>query len=550
MYNGRCLLCFPLPIGFAGAAAASSSVISNDDNGSDQGGRSAGRATGGTAGPENRGATETVATDSTAAAHPSDSARVDGPNNSLNRGSGITEEAQVLAEEEPEEDDSSRQERKSPYGAAEEDQTTLPAAAADKPIGDSIEQTNTVGRKRKNNSPQKKSQADDENDRGIKRRSLRSRSAPEPLSASAGAGKRKKSKKAKASAASKKELDAVENIRATTKELSKENGKTGSQIRCLKRLLSCVRVANTEKQESIVSHVVRLRGVECLLMLMRQSESIEVQVLICEILLYTLYFDSYKDVTVKLKVHNILKNTLLSHPNEISLVTVLIGCLRYTTDNDSTVDREIIYDGCLDLVVDTAMRHRASPRIQLNTMLFLQGEMQCNVFVPRYWRFISCLSINQNGFNSCYCASPSYPQDLTSELTDRSHIKRVLQSKALDCAVQAVRRNWKSEAIVAAGLAVITNVFQNQDEVNAFHKEVVAALEGLRSTLLRWIMKKSRPAGLVAVSLKCLCNISMEKGGVNNIIAESGLLVRAMEMMDDFDDSTEVQRCGYVPVYT
>ena len=393
MYNGRCLLCFPLPIGFAGAAAASSSVISNDDNGSDQGGRSAGRATGGTAGPENRGATEAVATDSTAAAHLSDSARVDGPNNSLNRGSGITEEEQVLAEE-LEEEDSSRQESKSPYG-------TLPAAAADKPIGDSIEQTNTIGRKRKNNSPQKKSQADDENDRGIKRRSLRSRSAPKPLSASAGAGKRKTSKKSKASAASKKELEAVENIRATIKELSKENGKTGSQIRCLKRLLSCVRVANTEKQqESIVSHIVRLRGVECLLMLMRQSESIEVQVLICEILLYILYFDSCKDVTVQLKVHNILhnilKNTLLSHPNEISLVTVLIGCLRYTTDNDSTVDREIIYDGCLDLVVDTAMRYRASPRIQLNTLLFLQGEMQCNVFIPRYWRFrfIFCLSIN------------------------------------------------------------------------------------------------------------------------------------------------------------
>ena len=97
---------------------------------------------------------------------------------------------------------------------------------------------------------------------------------------------------------------------------------------------------------------------------------------------------------------------------------------------------------------------------------------------------------------------------------------------------------------------MITNVFQNQDEVNAFHKEVVAALEGLRSILLRWIMKKSRPAGLIALSLSCLCNISMEKGGVNNIIAESGLLVRAMEMMDDFDDSTEVQRCGYVPIYT
>ena len=161
VYIGGCLLCFPLPIGFAGAAAASSSVISNDI-GSDQGGRSAGRATGGTAGPENRGATEAVATDSTAAAHPSDSARVDGPNNSLKRGSAIPEEEQVLAEEEPEEEDSS---------------------AADKPIDDSIEQTNTVGRKRKNNSPQKKSQADGENDRGIKRRSLRSRSAPKPLSA-------------------------------------------------------------------------------------------------------------------------------------------------------------------------------------------------------------------------------------------------------------------------------------------------------------------------------------------------------------------------------
>ena len=143
---------------------------------------------------------------------------------------------------------------------------------------------------------------------------------------------------------------------------------------------------------------------------------------------------------------------------------------------------------------------------------------------------------------------PIYSQDLTSELTDRSYIKRVLQSKALACAVQAVRRNWKSEAIVSAGLAVITNVFQNQ-EVNKIHKEVVVVLEGLRSILLRWVMKKSRPASLVAVSISFLSNISIEKGDVNNIIAESGLLVRAMEMMDHFDDSAEVQRCGYVPIY-
>lgn len=124
----------------------------------------------------------------------------------------------------------------------------------------------------------------------------------------------------------------------------------------------------------------------------------------------------------------------------------------------------------------------------------------------------------------------------------------MLQSKALACAIQAIKRNWKSEAIVSAGLAVITNVFQNQEEVN--HKEGVAALEGLRSILLRWIMKKSRPACLVAGSISCLSNISMEKGGVNKIIAESGLLVRATEMMNHFDDSAEVQRCGYVPIYT
>lgn len=376
--NGRCLLCFPLPIGFAGAA--SSSVISNDDNGSDQGGRSASGAAGGTAGPENPGATETLATDSAAAAHPSDSARVDGPNNSLKRGSGIAEEEQVPAEEEPEEDvqleDSSQQGSKSPYGAAEEDQSTL--SAADKPFDGSVEQTNVVGRKRKNDSRQReKSQADNENDRGIKRCSLRSRSSKR---AGVGADKRKKSpakrrKKLKTSAS---ELDAGEKIRATIKELSKENAKAFSQIRCLKRLLSICRTAGQEKEERIVRSIVRLRGVECLLTLMRQSESCEVQALICEILLYTLYFD--KDVTLKFKVHNVLgnvlKDTLLSHPNEISLVTVLIGCLRYTTDNDSTVDREIIYDGIVDLVVDAAMRHRASPRIQLNTMLFLQGEMQ------------------------------------------------------------------------------------------------------------------------------------------------------------------------------
>ena len=453
------------------------------------------------------------------------------------------------AEEEPEEDvqlhveDSSRQESKSPYDAAEEDQSNLPAAA-DKPIGDNVEQ-NAIGRKRKKDSPQKKSQADEENDCGIKRCSLRSRS-PKPPSTSAGAGKRRKNNKSKASAASKKELDALENIRATIKELSKENGKAGLHIRCLKRLLSLFRGKPVKEQERLVSHVVRLRGVEYLLTLMRRSESIEVQALICENFLYTLYFDSSKDVRVKLKVHNVLKDTLLSHPNENSLVTVLIGCLRYTTDNDSTVDREIIHDGCLDLVVDTAMRHRASPSIQLNTMLFLQGEMQC-IRIRNSFPVYRSMEAN-NSTHIVLVFFPMYSQDLTSELTDRSYIKRVLQSKALACAVQAVRRNWKSEAIVSAGLAVITNVFQNQ-EVNKIHKEVVVVLEGLRSILLRWVMKKSRPASLVAVSISFLSNISIEKGDVNNIIAESGLLVRAMEMMDHFDDSAEVQRCGYVPIY-
>ena len=389
--NGRCLLCFPLPNGFAGAAAASSSVISNDDNGSDQGGRSS-RAASGTINTEGPGAaTETVAAKPAAAASlPSDSMRVDEPDISLHQGSGIAEEEQLPAEEEPEEDveldGSSRQHieiddspGKSPYGAAEEDRSTTPPTA-DEPVDDSVQQTNVLGRKRKCDSPQLKSQADDDNDRGIKRCSLRSRSPKPPSAASAGADKRKekgptKRRKKPKTSASNKGVDVEASIRATIKELSTENSKAAPQIRALKRLLSQIRTGNSEKQERIVcSRIVKLRGVECLLALMRNSESSEVLALTCEIFLFVFYYD--KEVTIGLKVHRVIKDTLSGHPNEISLVTVLIGALRYATDNDAAIDREIIHDGCLDLVVNTAMKHRSSPRIQLNTMLFLQGETQ------------------------------------------------------------------------------------------------------------------------------------------------------------------------------
>ena len=381
--NGRCLLCFPLPNGFAGAAAASSSVISNDDNGSDQGGRSS-RAAGGTINTEGPGAaTETVAAKPAAAASlPSDSMRVDEPDISLHQGSGIAEKEQVPAEKEPEDDiqlhGSSRQHieiddssGKSPYGAAEEDRSTTPPTA-DEPVDDSVRQTNVVGRKRKSDSPQLKSQADDDNDRGIKRCSLRSRS-PKPPSA---ANKRTQSptKRQKKQSASNKGVDVEASIRATIKELSTENRKAAPQIRCLKRLLSQIRRG---KEEEVVSRIVKLRGVECLLALMRKSESCcEVKHLICEIYLFVFYYKEGKKKTIELKVHEVIKDTLSRHPTEISLVTVLIGALRYATDNNAAIDREIIYDGCLDLVVNTAMNHRSSPRIQLNTMLFLQGETQ------------------------------------------------------------------------------------------------------------------------------------------------------------------------------
>ena len=111
-----------------------------------------------------------------------------------------------------------------------------------------------------------------------------------------------------------------------------------------------------------------------------------------------------------------------------------------------------------------------------------------------------------------------------------------------------MKRNWKSDSIVLAGLAVVTNIFQAKEEVNTFHKEVATAEEGLRPILLRSIMKKARSSDIVAMSLGCLSNMSMERGGVNKIIAESGLLIRSTEMMDHFDDSAEVQRSGYVRV--
>jgi hypothetical protein len=267
VYNGRCLLCFPLPNGFAGAA---SSVISNDDNGSDQG-KKVGAVNGAIGPSRDPDATESVVDEiapATTAAQPSDP--------------DIAEEEQVPAYEQQPEDgrpleDLSREDASSKSPCPKDKEKKSAKTATGKPIDDTSSVSsvkNDDRRKRKNDSPA------DKLGHGIKRHRLRSRS-PKPPNTSAGSGKRtispKRRQKSKAS------QDVVEKIRAATNELLSTNTK---QVRCLKRLLSLCRTAGSpEKEEFVVSHVVRLRGAERLLALMKREDSSEVFVLICEVLL-------------------------------------------------------------------------------------------------------------------------------------------------------------------------------------------------------------------------------------------------------------------------
>mmetsp|Transcript_24487 Transcript_24487/g.70579 ORF Transcript_24487/g.70579 Transcript_24487/m.70579 type:complete len:835 (-) Transcript_24487:2276-4780(-) len=520
VYKGRCLLCFPLPNGFAGAA---SSVISNDDNGSDHGGRP--RAVDGP-GPGSRGATTRVAAEAAATASvadPIDSVRVDVPDDSSRRGksSDIAEEQGLVCEQPDEQQEnglnSSQESIEIAHASSKSDSDAAAAPAAtgesestdtatSKPTDDSAPSAGLKGgrgsRKRRKDDETVK---DAESNRGVKRSSLRSRSPsrPRPSSAGAGAGAgtstggRRRSPKRRQNP---KAPTSEEKIKAAISELSGESCKVKSQVRCLKRLLSLCRTAGTpEKEDQIVSRIVRLRGVEAILSLMKSS-SCEVLRYCCETLLYVCYYDT--DITMQLRVHDVMKNTLVAYPNDATLVQVLIGVLQQCADNDSAIDSELIAGGCLDQVIFAATSNRSMPKIQLNSCLFLQ--------------------------------------DLTSELTDRTDVKRVLKSGALDCAMQAVKRNWKNDAIVLAGLATITNIFQEEVDSRSNRH----AFEGLKSILLNRIMKPSMSASVVAQCLSVLCNISIEGVGVNKLIVESGFIARTTAMMGAFRESLEVQRNG------
>jgi len=525
VYKGRCLLCFPLPNGFAGAA---SSVISNDDNGSDHGGRP--RAVDGP-GPGSRGATTRVAAEAAATASvadPIDSVRVDVPDDSSRRGkssdiSDIAEEQGLVCEQPDEQQEnglnSSQESIEIAHASSKSDSDAAAAPAAtgesestdtatSKPTDDSAPSAGLKGgrgsRKRRKDDETVK---DAESNRGVKRSSLRSRSPsrPRPSSAGAGAGAgtstggRRRSPKRRQNP---KAPTSEEKIKAAISELSGESCKVKSQVRCLKRLLSLCRTAGTpEKEDQIVSRIVRLRGVEAILSLMKSS-SCEVLRYCCETLLYVCYYDT--DITMQLRVHDVMKNTLVAYPNDATLVQVLIGVLQQCADNDSAIDSELIAGGCLDQVIFAATSNRSMPKIQLNSCLFLQ--------------------------------------DLTSELTDRTDVKRVLKSGALDCAMQAVKRNWKNDAIVLAGLATITNIFQEEVDSRSNRH----AFEGLKSILLNRIMKPSMSASVVAQCLSVLCNISIEGVGVNKLIVESGFIARTTAMMGAFRESLEVQRNGCV----
>ena len=206
---------------------------------------------------------------------------------------------------------------------------------------------------------------------------------------------------------------------------------------------------------------------------------------------------------MQLRVHDVMKDALIAYPNNPTLVQVVMGVLQQCADNDFAIDRDIIAGGCLDQAVLATTSHRSMPKIQLNFCLFLQ--------------------------------------DLTSELRHRSDMTKLLQCQPLDCLMQAIKKNFKDDAIVLAGLASITNIFQ--EEVDPRYNR--QAFLGLKSTLLK-IMKSSRSASVVAQSLALLCSVSRESGGVNILIVESGFIARAKTLMKAFCESAEVQRNGCV----
>ena len=206
---------------------------------------------------------------------------------------------------------------------------------------------------------------------------------------------------------------------------------------------------------------------------------------------------------MQLRVHDVMKDALIAYPNNPTLVQVVIGVLQQCADNDFAIDRDIMSGGCLDQAVLAATSHRSMPEIQLNFCLFLQ--------------------------------------DLTSELKARSDMEHLLRHQPLDCLMQAVKKNFKDDAIALAGLASITNIFQ--EEVDPRYNR--QAFLGLKSTLLK-VMKSSRSASVVAQSLALLCSVSTESSGVNELIVESGFIARTKTLMEAFCENAEVQRNGCV----
>ena len=532
----RCLLCFPLPNGLPGTSAVVS-VISNDDNGSVYSGRP--RAADGP-GPVGRAATARMATTEAAAtaaaassaAKPSDSVRVDSPDDlSRKVRPGLidiaeeqvpNEPSEQQPEEQPENGLNSSQEGMKATDASSKGDSASGAAAAtavresessgtatNEPTCDGAPSAGFKGgrgsRKRRKDD---EAAVDAESSRGIKRSNLRSRypQRPRPSTASVGTGtiaifgtgERRQSPKRRQKT---KAPTPEDNIRAALSELTGESIKAGSQLRCLKRIFSFFRTAGSpEKEEVIVSRFVKLRGVEAILSLMK-SGSCEVVRYCGEVLLYVCYYDV--DITMQLRVHDVMKDALIAYPNNPTLVQVVVGVLQQCADNDFAIDRDIIAGGCLDQAVLAATSHRSMPKIQLNFCLFLQ--------------------------------------DLTSELRHRSDMENLLRHQPLDCLMQAIKKNFKDDAIVLAGLASITNIFQ--EEVDPRYNR--QAFQGLKNTLLK-IMKSSRSASVVAQSLALLCSVSRESGGVNKLIVESGFIARVKTLMKAFCECAEVQRNGYV----
>ena len=531
----RCLLCFPLPIGLPGTSATVS-VISNDDNGSVYSGRP--RAADGP-GPVGRAATARVATEAAAAAaaaassaaKPSDSVRVDSPDDlSRKVRPGLIDIAEEQVPNEPSEQqpekqpenglNSSQEGMKATDASSKGDSASGAAATA---VGES-ESSGTAtneptcdgapsagfkgGRGSRKRRKDDEAAVDAESSRGIKRSNLRSRypQRPRPSTISAGTGtiaisgigERRQSPKRRQKT---KVPTPEDNIRAALSELTGESIKAGSQLRCLKRIFSFFRTAGSpEKEEVIVSRFVKLQGVEAILSLMK-SGSCEAVRYCGEVLLYVCYYDV--DITMQLRVHDVMKDALIAYPNNPTLVQVVVGVLQQCADNDFAIDRDIIAGGCLDQAVLAATSHRCMPSIQLNFCLFLQ--------------------------------------DLTSELRHRSDMENLLRHQPLDCLMQAIQKNFKDDAIVLAGLASITNIFQ--EEVDPRYNR--QAFQGLKNTLLK-IMKSSRSASVVAQSLAILCSVSRERGGINKLIVESGFIARVKTLMKAFCECAEVQRNGYV----